>query len=82
MLPCASLWGVIQTSYWERSVLSPNFQGAWETLARRQHAISQLDTLAREAGLDLVELIGSGMKGKELLEFVMDKHKWAKAVTK
>ena len=42
----------------------------------------QLDTLAGEAGLDLVELIGSGMRGKELLEFVMDKHKRAKAVVK
>lgn len=52
------------------------------TLARRQHAIAQLDTLAPEAGLDLVELIGSGIKGKELLEFVMDKDKRAKAVTK
>jgi hypothetical protein len=58
------------------------YRGAWETLAKRQHAIAQLDTLAAEAGLDLVELIGSGMKGKELLEFVMDKHKRAKAVTK
>ena len=50
------------------------YKGAWETLAKRQHAIAQLDLLARRAGLDLVELAQSGMNGQQLLEHIMQKN--------
>jgi hypothetical protein len=54
------------------------YKGAWEALAQREHAVEQLDRLAREAGLDLVELLKSGIDKNQLVRYVMNKYKQAK----
>ena len=48
----------------------------------RSHAVKQLDRLAREAGLDLVEVLNSGVDKNNLVQYVMDKYKEAKAAGK
>ncbi|MGA9542650.1 MAG: hypothetical protein WBQ85_03725 [Candidatus Sulfotelmatobacter sp.] len=45
-------------------------------------AIERLDKLAREAGLDLVEALNSGIDTKHLAEYVVEKHRQAKAAAK
>src|ERR1700731_257932 len=61
--------------------LAPH-NGAWETLAKRQHAIEQLASLAQQAGLDIVELASSGMNGKQLLDYVTGMHERVNAANK
>ncbi|MBZ5527323.1 MAG: hypothetical protein LAN71_05395 [Acidobacteriia bacterium] len=54
------------------------YKGAWEMLAKRQHAFDQLALLAQQAGLSvdsLVALADSGMNGRQLIEHLVGLHK-------
>jgi hypothetical protein len=49
------------------------YKGAWEALAKRQHAFDQLALLGQQAGLSgnsLLELAKSGMNGQQLIDYL------------
>lgn len=58
------------------------YKGAWEALAKREHVIEQLATLAEEAGLDLVELLYSGMDKYQMVDYIVDNYKQMKTSAK
>jgi hypothetical protein len=61
------------------------YKGAWESLAKKQHAFDQLALLAQQVGLNvdsLIALVNSGMNGKQLVEHLVGLHKRAELTPK
>ena len=61
-------------SYGYRQKLAP-YKGAWETLARTEHAIERLALLGEQAGVNVDALLGlteSGMNGRQLVDYLKD----------